>query len=119
MNRIARRLQRADLDKGLAKRLALELSSGCIVALCAVACQLFTILFSTLGENMLTLEQIRIGLSDRVISKISAATGVHYNTIRAIKDNPDANPTYRVLVALSEYLEGRNSRQQSDPSEQG
>jgi len=54
---------------------------------------------------MLTLEQIRRGLADRVPGKVAAATGLHYNTIREIRDNPSANPTYKVLRALSDYLE--------------
>jgi len=56
---------------------------------------------------MLTLEQIRNALSDRMPSKVAEATGLHYNTIREVRDNPDANPTYKVLMALSTYLESR------------
>lgn len=56
---------------------------------------------------MMTLEQIRKALSDRMPSKVAEATGLHYNTIREVRDNPSANPTYKVLVALSDYLEGR------------
>lgn len=56
---------------------------------------------------MLTLEQIRAGLSDRVPAKVAKATGVHYNTVREVRDNPEANPTYKVLAALSYYLESR------------
>jgi hypothetical protein len=55
---------------------------------------------------MMTIEQIRLALQDRRISMISAATGLHYNTIRAVRDNEDANPSYKVLKALSDYLEG-------------
>lgn len=53
---------------------------------------------------MMTLEQIREALSDRVPVKVAEATGLHYNTIREVRDNPDANPTYRVIFALSSYL---------------
>lgn len=56
---------------------------------------------------MMTLEQIRNALSDRMPTKVAEATGLHYNTIREVRDNPSANPTYKVLVALSDYLEGR------------
>jgi len=56
---------------------------------------------------MMTLEQIRNALSDRMPAKVAEATGLHYNTIREVRDNPSANPTYKVLVALSDYLEGR------------
>jgi hypothetical protein len=55
---------------------------------------------------MLTIEQIRLALRDRRISMVSAATGLHYNTIKTVRDNDDANPSYKVLKALSDYLEG-------------
>ena len=56
---------------------------------------------------MMTLEQIRDALSDRMPIKVAEATGVHYNTIRQVRDNPNANPTHKVLLALSNYLESR------------
>ena len=56
---------------------------------------------------MLTLKQVREALQDRRLSVVAKETGLHVNTIMHIRDNPDANPTYRVLVALSDYLEGR------------
>jgi hypothetical protein len=59
------------------------------------------------GRNMMTLEQIRQALSDRMPVKVAEATGLHYNTIRQVRDNPDANPTHKVLQALSDYLESR------------
>jgi hypothetical protein len=55
---------------------------------------------------MLTLEQIKAALSDRRIKMVAQATGLHNNTIRDIRDNPKANPSYRVMKALSDYLEG-------------
>jgi len=55
---------------------------------------------------MLTIEAIRLALQDRRISMVSAATGLHYNTIKAVRDKEDANPSYKVLKALSDYLEG-------------
>jgi hypothetical protein len=54
---------------------------------------------------MLTLQQIREALRDRAIFKVARATGLHPNTIREVRDNPAANPTHRVLLALSSYLE--------------
>lgn len=62
---------------------------------------------------MMTLDRIRQALSDRMPSKVAEATGLHYNTIREVRDNPDANPTYKVIVALSNYLEGRDNDNQS------
>lgn len=55
---------------------------------------------------MLTLEQIRTLLKDRRVSIIAKETGIHFNTIRDIRDNEHANPTYRVITKLSEYLNG-------------
>jgi hypothetical protein len=53
---------------------------------------------------MMTLERISEGLKDRRLTVVSTATGVHWNTIRTIRDNPNANPTYQVMVKLSDYL---------------
>lgn len=53
---------------------------------------------------MLTLDQIRAALRDRRLAKVAEATGLHYNTIREIRDNSNANPTYKVIKALSDYL---------------
>ena len=56
---------------------------------------------------MRTLEQISEALKDRRTDKVSDATGLHYNTIRNVRDNPHANPSWRVLKALDKYLEGQ------------
>jgi hypothetical protein len=58
-----------------------------------------------------TLDKIRFLLQDRRLNHIAEATGIHINTIRDVRDNPDANPTYKVLVALSNYLESMNVNQ--------
>ena len=63
--------------------------------------------FFNKAKTMMTLEQIRQALSDRMPMKVAEATGLHYNTIRQVRDNPDANPTHKVLQALSDYLESR------------
>jgi len=55
---------------------------------------------------MLTIEAIKLALQDRRISMVSNATGLHYNTIKGIRDNESANPSYKVLKALSDYFEG-------------
>ena len=52
----------------------------------------------------LPLDEIRRELTDRSPSKVAQATGLHYQTIRRIRDNQDRNPTYATLLALSEYL---------------
>lgn len=56
---------------------------------------------------MMTLESIREALKDRRVSMVAEATGLHYNTVRDLRDNEKANPTYKVLKALSDYLEGK------------
>lgn len=62
--------------------------------------------------KMMTIEEIRKHLADLRPSRVADATGLHYNTVRDIRDNPNANPTYRALKALSEYLEDRKEPSQ-------
>lgn len=54
----------------------------------------------------MSLEQIRAALADRKVAMVARATKVHPNTIRAIIKDPEANPTHRVIKALSDYLSG-------------
>jgi hypothetical protein len=56
---------------------------------------------------MMTLEKIRTQLQDLRPARVAEATGLHFNTIREIRDNPEANPTHRAMKALSVYLEAR------------
>ena len=56
---------------------------------------------------MLTLEEIREKLSDRRLGLVADATGLHLNTVRQVRDNAEANPTYKVIRALSDYLEDK------------
>lgn len=58
---------------------------------------------------MLTLEQLKQALKDRRPSMVADATGLHFNTIRQIRDGENANPTYKVIKALSDYLENNNT----------
>ncbi len=59
---------------------------------------------------MMKLEDIRELLKDRRVSIIAESTGIHFNTIREIRDNENANPTYRVMTKLTDYLESNNGR---------
>jgi vacuolar-type H+-ATPase subunit D/Vma8 len=59
---------------------------------------------TTAERHMMTLEEIRKALQDRRLDKVSTATGLHYNTVRDIRDNSEANPTYFTLKSLSDYL---------------
>lgn len=54
----------------------------------------------------MTLEQIRTALADRKVAVVARATKVHPNTIRNILKDIEANPTHRVIKALSDYLSG-------------
>jgi hypothetical protein len=38
---------------------------------------------------------------------VAEATGLHVNTVRQVRDNEDCNPTYKIIKALSDYLESR------------
>lgn len=56
---------------------------------------------------MLTLNQIKNKLFDRNLRKVSKLSGVSYATLMQIK-NGEANPTYKTLHTLSEYLNEDN-----------
>jgi len=51
------------------------------------------------------LEKIREALADRNIDKVAERTGIHRNTIYAIRSGANVNPTYAILKKLSDYLE--------------
>ena len=59
-----------------------------------------------MGRKMLTLDQLRTALDDRNLEKVSARTGIHRNTLAAIRNGTNANPTYATMKALSDYLTG-------------
>jgi len=54
----------------------------------------------------MTLDQIRQSLQDRRLTVVARHTRIAYNTIREIRDNPDANPKWNTICTLSDYLEG-------------
>jgi len=52
---------------------------------------------------MLTLAKIQEQMADRRVRAVADATGLHHQVIYdALK--PDANPTYKTVKALSDYL---------------
>jgi len=51
-------------------------------------------------------EWIKAALHDRRVSVVADKTGLSEPTIRAIRDNPDANPTLATLQTLALYLKG-------------
>ena len=55
---------------------------------------------------MLTPEEIREKLKDRVIKMVAEQTGLHYNTVLNIRNGESADPSHRAVKALSEYFEG-------------
>jgi len=55
---------------------------------------------------MLTTQEIAERLKDRRIPLVSKATGIHHNTIAAIRDGKTADPSHRVIKALSDYFDG-------------
>jgi transcriptional regulator with XRE-family HTH domain len=53
---------------------------------------------------MMTIDEIRTALQDRRLTVIAAQTGLHYNTISAIKRGEQINPQYDTMIKLSTYL---------------
>lgn len=56
---------------------------------------------------MMTLDQIRDALKDRRPAMVAQSTGLHVNTVMRIRDGQNTNPSYDVVVALSNYLQGK------------
>lgn len=52
-------------------------------------------------------EQIKLALKDRRLGMVSKATGLHVNTLRKIRDGKSTDLKHTTVVALSEYLEGK------------
>lgn len=53
----------------------------------------------------MTVEQIRHELQDRQAMAVARATGLHFNTVRRVRDG--ANPSPETRQALESYLEAR------------
>ena len=51
-------------------------------------------------------EWIKSALHDRRISVVAEKTGLSEPTIRAVRDNPESNPTITTLQKLATYLKG-------------
>lgn len=56
---------------------------------------------------MMTLDQIKWQLQDRKLDVVSRATEIHRNTLAAIRDGKNENPSYTVLRKLSDYFLAR------------
>lgn len=56
---------------------------------------------------MMTPEEMQKALEDRRLTVVSRETGIHYNTLKNIRNGDNKNPSYRVARLLSDYLERR------------
>lgn len=54
---------------------------------------------------MHSIEQLRIALRDRRLDLVARATGLHPNTISAIRDGETTNPSMRTMEVLSAYID--------------
>lgn len=55
----------------------------------------------------MTPEEMQKALEDRRLTVVSRETGIHYNTLKNIRNGDNKNPSYRVARLLSDYLERR------------
>ena len=58
---------------------------------------------------MLTPEQIKARLKDRVMTKVAEETGIYYHTLLRFRDGTTRRPQYETIRRLSEYLEKQES----------
>lgn len=58
---------------------------------------------------MRTLDEIRAILTDRRLTALSEATGIHRNTLARIRDGLQPNPTYYVLTRINAYLDAQDT----------
>jgi hypothetical protein len=54
--------------------------------------------------RLMTLEQLARHLSGKQLKLVAKKTGLHYNTLRKIRDDPAANPTLNVMRSLTEHF---------------
>lgn len=55
----------------------------------------------------MTLDEIRHELKDRRATTVARACGIHFQTVRRIRDGIIKNPSPETLTALSSYIESR------------
>jgi len=56
------------------------------------------------NSRILNLSQIRNALKDAQLYKVAKIAGVTYPTLSKMLNDPDANPTYKTLSAVSGYI---------------
>jgi len=54
--------------------------------------------------KLMTMEQVREGLSDRKLKQVSRESGVKYHTVLEVANGKRPNPTYDTYIALVNYL---------------
>lgn len=54
---------------------------------------------------MLNVDKIQALLRDRRLDIIGDATGLHRNTLSAIRDGKNTNPSYETVCKLSDYFQ--------------
>lgn len=59
--------------------------------------------------NKMTPEEIRIVLRDRRLQVVADETGLHYNTVRAVRDGTVARPAWDTIQKLGAYLKGKSA----------
>ena len=57
-----------------------------------------------MSARLLNLEQMRNGLRHKRLHSVAKIVGITYPTLKKMVDDPDANPTYRTIVAVSDYI---------------
>ena len=55
----------------------------------------------------MTLEEIRHELTDRKAMAVARATGLHFQTVRRVRDGQTANPSAETIRALTAYIKAR------------
>ena len=53
------------------------------------------------------IDWIRAALADRMPSRVAEKTGLHPNTIRAIRDGDNINPTLATIEKIAAYLKSQ------------
>lgn len=61
---------------------------------------------------MMTVEQIKSALQDRRLQIVADATGMHYNTLKYIRDGVSTDLKHETVAKLSIYLECCQGRKQ-------
>ena len=58
---------------------------------------------------MMTIDEIREALQDRNAKTVAEAIHASYYAVRQIRSGKAQRPSHAVIVALSDYLEGRKA----------